>query len=321
MRGKVARRVAKSTAVLLVAAAVVGVAAPSAGQAPLIAPGVTVAGLPVGAWDSETARNAIRAAASRPLLVRFHGEIVEVPVQVLGASFAVDEAVSEALNAQVGADVPLTQASDRDGVREAAARLARRFRIDAVDARLVGLRGLQPVVSRARAGRAVRTHAMELLLRRALRYATREPVPLLTRIVHPRVTRKNYGAVIVIARGSNQLRLYRGPVLQRSFRVATGSARYPTPSGSWSIVTKQRFPWWRPPASDWAKGLKPVPPGPGNPLGTRWMGLSAAAVGIHGTPDAASIGYSASHGCIRMRVPEAEWLFERVEVGTPVVIV
>ena len=51
------------------------------------------------------------------------------------------------------------------------------------------------------------------------------------------------------------------------------------------------------------------------------MGLSAAAVGIHGTPDAASIGYSASHGCIRMRVPEAEWLFEQVNVGTPVMIV
>ena len=51
-------------------------------------------------------------------------------------------------------------------------------------------------------------------------------------------------------------------------------------------------------------------PGPGNPLGTRWMGLSAPAVGIHGTPDPASIGYSVSHGCIRMRIPEVEWLFD-----------
>jgi lipoprotein-anchoring transpeptidase ErfK/SrfK len=50
------------------------------------------------------------------------------------------------------------------------------------------------------------------------------------------------------------------------------------------------------------------------------MGISAPAIGIHGTPDAASIGYSASHGCIRMHVPEAEWLFERVELGTPVYI-
>jgi lipoprotein-anchoring transpeptidase ErfK/SrfK len=51
------------------------------------------------------------------------------------------------------------------------------------------------------------------------------------------------------------------------------------------------------------------------------MGLSAPGVGIHGTPDSASIGYSASHGCIRMRIPEAEWLFTRVRIGTPVFIV
>jgi lipoprotein-anchoring transpeptidase ErfK/SrfK len=51
------------------------------------------------------------------------------------------------------------------------------------------------------------------------------------------------------------------------------------------------------------------------------MGLNASGVGIHGTPDAASIGYSASHGCIRMRIPEAEWLFTRVRIGTPVFIV
>src|SRR5438105_4686006 len=89
-----------------------------------------------------------------------------------------------------------------------------------------------------------------------------------------------------------------------------------------SIVDMQRNPWWRPPTQDaWARGLKPVPPGPGNTLGTRWMGLSAAGVGIHGTPDDASVGYSASHGCIRMHIPDAEWLFEHVHVGTPVVIV
>jgi lipoprotein-anchoring transpeptidase ErfK/SrfK len=51
------------------------------------------------------------------------------------------------------------------------------------------------------------------------------------------------------------------------------------------------------------------------------MGLSAPGVGIHGTPDPASIGYSVSHGCIRMRIPEAEWLFNHVDIGTPVFIV
>ena len=105
------------------------------------------------------------------------------------------------------------------------------------------------------------------------------------------------------------------------FGVATGQSSYPTPLGRFSIVTMQRNPWWYPPSSDWAEGLDPVPPGPGNPLGTRWMGISAPGVGIHGTPDAASIGYSASHGCVRMRIPDAEQLFGLVSVGTPVFIV
>jgi lipoprotein-anchoring transpeptidase ErfK/SrfK len=139
--------------------------------------------------------------------------------------------------------------------------------------------------------------------------------------VAPEVTRANYGKVIVIGRDSHRLRLYDGRRLVQEFGVATGQAAYPTPLGIFSIVTMQRDPWWIPPPnSEWARGAKPIPPGPGNPLGTRWMGLSAAAVGIHGTPDAASIGYSASHGCIRMRIPDATWLFDHVEVGTPVVI-
>ena len=51
------------------------------------------------------------------------------------------------------------------------------------------------------------------------------------------------------------------------------------------------------------------------------MGLTAPGVGIHGTPDAASIGYSASHGCIRMLISDATWLFDHVSIGTPVLIV
>ena len=88
------------------------------------------------------------------------------------------------------------------------------------------------------------------------------------------------------------------------------------------IVVKQTNPWWFPPTQDsWAAGAKPVPPGPGNPLGTRWMGLSAPGVGIHGTSEPWSIGHSESHGCIRMQIAAAEWLFNRVRIGTPVFIV
>ncbi len=109
--------------------------------------------------------------------------------------------------------------------------------------------------------------------------------------------------------------------LVRTFRVATGQAIYPTPLGRFTIVVRWKNPWWYPPNDPWAAGEKPTPPGPGNPLGTRWMGLSSPGVGIHGTPKDGSIGYSLSHGCIRMHIPEAEWLFDHVEVGTPVFIV
>ena len=137
----------------------------------------------------------------------------------------------------------------------------------------------------------------------------------------PLTANDEFGPVIVIRRESKRLYVYDRARLVRALGVATGQSQYPTPLGTFSIVDMQMHPWWYPPDSEWAEGLEPVPPGPGNPLGTRWMGLSAWGVGIHGTPDAASIGYSASHGCVRMRIADAEWLFRRVRIGTPVVIV
>ncbi|MDQ3778183.1 MAG: L,D-transpeptidase, partial [Actinomycetota bacterium] len=171
-------------------------------------------------------------------------------------------------------------------------------------------------------GLAVERGAMARALTRALRTNRRARINLPTRPVPAEVTPANFGPVVIVFRESKKLALFDGPTPVRTFGIATGSAQYPTPLGTYSIATKQMNPWWIPPPdSDWAKDAEPVPPGPGNPLGTRWMGLTAPLVGIHGTPDAASIGYSASHGCIRMRVPEAEWLFERVNIGTPVLIV
>ena len=109
--------------------------------------------------------------------------------------------------------------------------------------------------------------------------------------------------------------------MDRQFRIAVGQTAYPTPPGLLRIVTKQVDPTWYPPDSAWAAGLGPVDPGAGNPLGTRWMGLSAFGIGIHGTPEPWTVGHQASHGCIRMAIPDAEALFDRVEVGTPVLIV
>jgi lipoprotein-anchoring transpeptidase ErfK/SrfK len=127
---------------------------------------------------------------------------------------------------------------------------------------------------------------------------------------------------IVISQSSHTLTLFQVGKVVHTYPVAVGSPTYPTPTGEWEIVRMEKNPTWIPPDSDWAKKAKPIPPGPDNPLGTRFMALNAppGTVGIHGTPNPASLGYSVSHGCIRMAIPDVEDLFERVDVGTPVTI-
>jgi lipoprotein-anchoring transpeptidase ErfK/SrfK len=170
-------------------------------------------------------------------------------------------------------------------------------------------------------GRKIDGRATVRALTDMLVHGTRATLKLPVTYVKPQVTERTVGPVIVIRRGSNRLTLYDGMRIVRQFAVATGQSVYPTPLGRFQIVVKWRNPWWYPPNSEWAKNEKPTPPGPDNPLGTRWMGLSAPGVGIHGTPNDSSIGYSLSHGCIRMHIPQAEWLFEHVDIGTPVFIV
>ncbi len=125
---------------------------------------------------------------------------------------------------------------------------------------------------------------------------------------------------IVVDVGDLKLYLYRGGKLIKSYSVATGQAKYPTPTGSFVVTSKLMNPTWYPPNSDWAKDAKPIPPGVDNPLGTRWIGTSAPGVGIHGTPDDASVGSYASHGCVRMHIWEVEQLYEYVVIGMPVII-
>lgn len=123
---------------------------------------------------------------------------------------------------------------------------------------------------------------------------------------------------IDISLNSRTLVLYRDGKAYKTFRVAIGTPDHPTPTGNFKVVEKQTNPTWLPPDSPWAKGLGPIPPGPGNPLGTRWIGTSAPGVGIHGTPADWSIGSAASHGCLRMHIPEVENLYEDVVIGMPV---
>ena len=283
--------------------------------------GVTVGGqVLVGGLSPVEATAELKAFFARPVTLRLGTATLRATPRQLGAAAYVGDAVKRARIVQPGANVPLKVAAPLPRIERYVRTLARRFDRAAVDSEL-SLRNARPFVTKERAGRRLRQAAAVRDIFRNLKTHSREPVVLRTDAVKPQVTRASIGDVIVIRRGANRLSLYDGMKLRRTFEVATGLPQYPTPLGNFRIVVKWRNPWWYPPQSDWAKDAKPIPPGPGNPLGTRWMGLSAPLIGIHGTPDAASIGYSASHGCIRMRVPEAEWLFEQVEIGTPVYIV
>ena len=312
---------------LLAAALLVGAlvaAAPAFAQTPpaTIADGVTIHTVDVGGMTAAEAKEAVHAFSSTPFTLTFRARTLQPAPWSLGVKSKVDLAVSAALAAAPDTNIPLTVSIDRDQLRHYTEKLNNLLSREPRNTH-VHLRHRRPHLSKPRDGYRVRQRPTRTRLKEAIRANSRGPVAIAYRTIEPQVTRSNFKPVVVIRRGSHRLYLYKGAHMRfrASFGVAVGQPIYPTPIGRFTIVTKQRNPWWYPPDTAWAAGASPIPPGPGNPLGTRWMGLSASGVGIHGTPDAASIGYSASHGCIRMRIPDAEWLFERVEVGSTVFIV
>lgn len=116
------------------------------------------------------------------------------------------------------------------------------------------------------------------------------------------------------------LYLYENGVVVREYPISIGSELKPSILGETTIVNKVTDPTYYPPRW-WERGLSPIPPGPNNPVGTRWMGLGFPSYGIHGTNNPDSIGTAASSGCIRMRNSDVEELSALVQVGTPVKLV
>jgi lipoprotein-anchoring transpeptidase ErfK/SrfK len=305
---------------VLVVAALAPVLRGDAAPPVVIQPGVTLAGVPVGGMSNEQAQAAMRPAFAAPVTLVYGSTHWRLWPSRFGAKAAIADGVFAAIKADPGAAVSLVPQVDEEAVRSFVDTLDKRVSKDPQDAELKGLAGLRPQFTKEVWGvKLLRVQTVKRITL-ALQSPLVRRVRVATEAVAPARTVAKFGPLIVIRRGVNQLRYYRGAKLLRTFGVATGQAVYPTPLGTFDIVDMQLNPWWRPPDSPWAKGLKPIPPGPGNPLGTRWMGLSAPGVGIHGTPDDASIGYSASHGCIRMHIPDAEWLFHHVKLGTPVAI-
>lgn len=115
-----------------------------------------------------------------------------------------------------------------------------------------------------------------------------------------------------------RLTVYEGDDAIRSYPVAVGMPGHDTPTGSFDVDFAEWNPWWRPPAREWARDEKVTPPGPRNPMGRVKLFFEPLYF-IHGTPEAASIGTPASHGCVRMRdadvVALARLIHERAAPG------
>jgi lipoprotein-anchoring transpeptidase ErfK/SrfK len=147
-----------------------------------------------------------------------------------------------------------------------------------------------------------------------------------TRHTQPKVTtadlKRKYDTVIIVNRGQFRLRLFKELKPAQSFGIAVGQVGLETPAGQYTIANKAINPAWHVPKSAWAgklAGKVIAGDDPSNPIKARWLGIFDG-VGIHGTSDDASIGHNASHGCIRMHIPDVEKLYDEVPVGSAVYI-
>jgi lipoprotein-anchoring transpeptidase ErfK/SrfK len=318
------------------------------GRRDLIAQGVTIDGIPVGG---------LRAAAARALVQRRVVQPLQRPVTVvaatrrwqlsstqagvtLDAAAMVDDAVrlsrqgsfiSRALRGLEGGalkrDVSLGVSYDHAAVRRLDAAVRRALDVAPRDASVApSAAGLQSVSSRV--GVRVNSGRLGAAVERALtdgHAPHRVPVPIVR--VTPAVTTARlasaYPTYIVVDRGGFTLRFYDHLRLMRSYAIAVGMQGLQTPAGLYHIQWKQVDPPWYVPNSSWAGALagKTIPPGPQDPLKARFMSFDGGA-GIHGIDPSeyGTIGHNASHGCVRMTIPDVIDLYARSPVGTPVFV-
>jgi lipoprotein-anchoring transpeptidase ErfK/SrfK len=272
------------------------------------------------------------------LVVRAAGKDWSVTPQALGVRADVQGAVDRAF--QVSDDLsffsrlyhrlwndPVQGASykigftyDQDAVRSFVQQIYDETQVKPVDAEIAMVDG-QLVTRRSQEGQQVKVDLATTRIEHALeRHVSEVDVP--TKVVEPSVTTASLGKTIVVDISDNTLQLYDGLKVVKQYSVATGAPGFPTPTGTFQVVNKVENPTWtNPDPTGWGAGEPAViPPGPGNPLGTRALYLNAPGIRIHGTYSSSSIGSAASHGCIRMLISDSEELYPLVPVGTPVII-
>jgi hypothetical protein len=313
-----------------------------------IAEGIRVNGVAVGGLTASEARSKLRAALldplNRPVTARYKGRSFKLTPRRAAIGVDIDGSVQRALTASrqgdmfsrtwrevrgepVREDLAAKITWSRPAVRRLVARVAKTLDEPAVDAK-VDLESGSVEPKPSRDGLAVRAARLRRDLERELLDAgERRVVRVRTEVVEPEVTTAEladkYPAVLVVNRGSFQLTLYKNLKPARTYGIAVGKVGLETPAGLYHIQNKAVNPAWTMPNSDWVapgdRG-KVVPGGtPENPLKARWLGVYDG-VGVHGTDADSSIGTAASHGCIRMRIPDVVDLYDQVPVGAPIYI-
>jgi lipoprotein-anchoring transpeptidase ErfK/SrfK len=311
-----------------------------------IADGVTIGGVDVGGMDEAEAKSAVREELLAPLRhslrVGYAGHMWNLEGRSLKVHADLDGAVEEAvalsrdaflpgrivryvtggsLDENVPAGVTYSQRAVNRFVRHVAAAVDR----EPVDAHVnPGSDSLEVVAGEN--GRKLRDVLLTRRLNAAvLNAAADHTIAARTHSIPPEVTKSEvaarYPSYLTLDRATFTLRLWEHLKLAKSYTVAVGQEGLETPEGLYDIQEKQENPSWHVPDSAWAGDLagQVIPPGPDDPIKARWMAIFEGA-GIHGTEETESLGSAASHGCVRMSIPDVEELYDRVEVGTPIYI-
>ena len=310
--------------------------------------GVVIAGVPVGHMTSAEALARldaeIAAPARRSVSVRVDGRTTRLTAERAGVAVDLRSVVDRAFAAgregnfvergwrelakhEVGARAAVRISVDRKAVHAFVGRLADRVARPPVNAEL-SMSVSQVSVSPSRSGR--RLAGGKALEARIVRAFTRTDASRKLRAKTATVEADRTEAdvwratptVVTVSHDAKRVLVFeRGKVTAR-YHVAVGDPKYPTPYGRFVVQSMQKNPTWNVPNSDWAGDMagKTVPGGdPRNPLVARWIGFDGS-VGFHGTKDLASLGRAASHGCVRMDPKDVKDLYERLQVGTPVLV-
>ena len=292
---------------------------------------------------SAVLRDRVLDPLNQTVTVRAAGKKFTLPPQRAEVAVDVDGSVRAALDrslegnvlarawrsvrgGEVDDDVELSISYSEVSVDRLVDRVAGKVDEPAVDAH-VDLESGDITPQKAQKGRAVKRERLRRDVQRTLLAVSDDKtVRARTRVVEPKVSTaelaKEYPAILVVDRPNFTLTLYKNLENVKTYSVAIGAVGLDTPAGLYHIQNKAVDPAWTMPYSDWvapADRGKVVPPGPANPLKARWMGIFDGA-GIHGTDQTASIGTAASHGCVRMLIPDVIELYDQVPVGAPIYI-